>query len=249
MQSRSRIARSLAGTFAAAIVLACSGCAADGSKEVAGDRSGHTALDDFCLQAQALLANTRHPFQVTHYQDIEGFTRSKAMIDPPTVKQYIWYEDDASTRPAMISCKMKSADHLNLRYPEASAGPDGLCQDVNRQTLGRIQQEFGSWASAAVSFDPDEEVMREGAPFSAGPAWLYPFAQTTRDAAGALVIHSKGFRVDFTDPRFADRPEAFRGIQYCHFIAPSYLQRLLSGEADPGVSFGIDLTPRGEPEG
>lgn len=223
-------------------------CAAGQGQAAADDPGAAAGLDDFCLQAQALLANTRHPFEIKHYRDIEGFARSKAMIDPPTVKQYIWYEDDAGSRLAMISCKMKSADHLNLRYPDAEAGPDGLCQDMNRQTLARVKADMGSNRPFAVKFDPNEIVIREEAPFSAGPAWLSPFAQATRDADGALVIHSKGFRVDFSDPRFRDSPEPFRGIQYCHFIAPPYLQRLLAGEVSPGMTFGIDVTPRGAPD-
>jgi len=237
------ISRPPGNTRSAAVITLLIACAAGHGPAAADDQGAATGLDDFCLQAQALLANTRHPFEIKHYRDIEGFGRSKAMIDPPTVKQYIWYEDDTGKRPAMVSCKMKSADHLNLRYPEADAGPDGLCQDMNRQTLARVQADIGSKLPFAVKFDPDEVVMRAEAPFSAGPAWLSPFAQATRDADGALVIHSKGFRVDFSDPRFVDRPEPFRGIQYCHFIAPAYLQRLLAGEVSPGMTFGIDVTP------
>lgn len=246
--SRQRIAhvpRGLAGAFVATGIVVLIGCAGARQPAAAGKPG---MLDEFCLQAQALLADTHLPFQITHYQDIDGFTRSKAMIDPPTVKQYIWYEDDARTRPAMISCKMKSADHLNLRYADATAGPDGLCQDMNRRTLEIVEAQIGQARHYSVRFDPDEEVRREEGPFSAGPAWLRPFAQATLDATGVLVIRSKGFRVDFSDPRFADSPEPFRGIQYCHFIAPPYLQRLLEGEVAPGARFGIDLTPRPAPE-
>ncbi len=244
-----RVVRGLESGIIAAVAVALIGCGAGQQASLVQDRSAVAALEDFCLQAQALIANTRQPFQVRHYQDIEGFARAKAMIDPPTVKQHIWYEDEAGTQPAMVSCKMKSADHVNLRYPEVSAGPDGLCQDMNRATFARVHARLRPALSdeVKVRFDADEDIIREGASFSAGPAWLHPFSQATRDAEGVLVIHTKGFRVDFLDAQFADRPEAFRGIQYCHFIAPQYLERLLTGASAPGARFGIVVAPRTAP--
>ena len=51
-------------------------------------------------------------------------------------------------------------------------------------------------------------------------------------------MKAKGFQVDFTDPRFARAPERFRGVHYCHFIAPEFFARLLAGRADPEISLG-----------
>ena len=70
-----------------------------------------------------------------------------------------------------------------------------------------------------------------------GPDWLAAYTMTY-SVAGELHIVSKGFIVDFTDERFAAAPERFRGVHYCHFIAPGHLQALLAGEVEPGTRIG-----------
>jgi hypothetical protein len=94
-----------------------------------------------------------------------------------------------------------------------------------------------------VVFDPAEEVRNAANPGMTGPDWLKPYEMTWRDAAGALQLRSKGFRVDWTDPQFATMPGRFRGVQYCHLIAPEYLARLVSGKATAGLSVGREVTP------
>lgn len=44
-------------------------------------------------------------------------------------------------------------------------------------------------------------------------------------------------------------PARFRGVRYCHFIAPAHLERLLRGEAEPGRAIGriVDTQGRGPP--
>ena len=56
-------------------------------------------------------------------------------------------------------------------------------------------------------------------------------------------MRSKGFRVDWTDPQFAAMPGRFRGVQYCHLVAPEYLARLVTGKEKAGLSVGRDVTP------
>jgi len=218
---------------AAGLLLSLSGCAAPAPAE----RTGMPVLDDFCLEAQQLVVNTTHPFQLRRYQDLEGFIRSKAEIAPPTVKQYVWYEDENQTRPVMISCKLKSADHLNLVFGPGTAGPGGHCQDMNRLTVERSSAA----RRASVQLPVEEPGLNEEEPGMTGPDWLAPFTLSSRDADGTLIVHTKGFRVDFSDPRFADMPAPFRGIHYCHFIAPEYLERLLEGDAAPGLVVGVEV--------
>jgi len=71
-----------------------------------------------------------------------------------------------------------------------------------------------------------------------GPVWLAPCRTTAVDEASVLTIRSKGFVVEFTDPRFQKAPERFRGVHYCHFISPWYMEQLLTGNASPGVMIG-----------
>jgi hypothetical protein len=234
-----------AGMKASALILMMS--AVTGQTAVASDSSRHpTAPDEaiasFCQQAQQVVSRTSLPFTLEHYTDFAAFARSKAHIDPPTIRQYTWYEDDAQTRPAMVSCKLKSADHLNMVFGDGTAGPDGRCQDMNRQTLAQVIERLGARADFAVTLDPYEDVMRDNEGGSIGPAWLAPYVMIAQTGPDRLLLRSKGFRVDFGDPRFAASAEEFRGIHYCHLIAPGYLERLLTGEAEAGRSYGVDVS-------
>jgi len=235
-----------AAITASALILMMS--ALTGHLALAGDSSRqHSAAPDaaiasFCQQAQQVVSRTSHPFTLEHYTDFAAFARSKAHIDPPTIRQYTWYEDDAQTRPAMVSCKLKSADHLNMVFGDGTAGPDGRCQDMNRLTLAQVMDRLGERAEFAVTLDPHEDVMRDNEGGSVGPAWLAPYVMIEQTGPDRLLLRSKGFRVDFGDPRFAASAEEFRGIHYCHLIAPGYLERLLTGEAEAGRSYGVDVS-------
>lgn len=100
-----------------------------------------------------------------------------------------------------------------------------------------------------VVFDPAETVWNRDEPGMTGPDWLKPYEATWVDDAGALHIRAKGFQVDFTDPRFAEVPARFRGIHYCHFVAPGYLRSLMLGAAGPGIVIGREVDVSGAAAG
>lgn len=227
----------------APVMLLClSLAAAAGAGCALTDRTAAPALDAFCLEAQQVVVRTDHPFALIDHADFDSFVRSKATLDPPTVQQFIWYEQDDPDRPVMISCKMKSADLLNETFGPGTAGPEGECQDMNRLTLQRYRDAHGG-ESPPVVFDPAPEPKKPGLPAMTGPDWLKPYGLTARDAEGVLHIRTKGFRVNWGDKRFARMPPRFRGVQYCHFIAPDHLARLLEGSAQPGLVVGREIPP------
>jgi hypothetical protein len=203
------------------------------------------ALDDYCKAAQRLVTRTAHPVRVEIHDEFDAFVKSKAIIDGPTIHQYVWR--DADGNPVGVSCKLKSADHLNLTFGEGTAGPDGACQDMNRAVFDKVRYGNLRPAFKKVIFDPVETVSNDEEPGMTGPDWLAPFQPAWVDADGALNIRSKGFRVDFTDDRFAAAPPRFRGIHYCHFLAPDYLDALMSGRAEPGAEIGQLVDTSGPP--
>lgn len=203
--------------------------------------SGNPPVGEFCLEAQHVVVRTKVMPALVVHEEFEAFVKSKASMDPLTIHEYVWYEDEARTRPVMISCKMKSADHLNEALGPGTAAGDGQCQDMNRLTYQRVRDELGAESPVAVSFDPSETVSNPSNPGMTGPDWLKPYVMVSEGPEGSLVIHTKGFRVDWLDPRYAAMPARFRGVQYCHFIAPDYLRRLLRGEARPGLSVGREV--------
>jgi hypothetical protein len=220
-----------------AITLAA-GCAS----ETAATLTPAPPLDEFCLEVQRVVVRTAVKPTLIVHADFDSFVKSKAAIDPLTIHQYVWYEDEDRTRPVMVSCKLKSADHLNEAFGQGTSAGNGRCQDMNRLTYDRVRAARGADKVEPVEFDPAEEVRNEENPGMTGPDWLKPYQMTWRDESGILHVRSRGFRVDWTDPRFAALPGRFRGVQYCHLIAPEYLARLLSGQAPAGLSVGREVT-------
>lgn len=219
-----------------AIVLlaACSGLTTEefGLRELPDDQR-------FCIDAQRVVTRTSVPVELVIHEDFDAFVSSKAIIDGPEgpqIQQYNWF--DADGRLLGISCKLKSADHLRLEFGEDSAGPDGACQDMNQAVFQLVSRTIRQPAYRSVIFDAAETVSNEDQPGMTGPDWLAPYTMTYADDQGALHIAAKGFVVDFTDPLFAKAPERFRGVHYCHFIAPDHLEQLLRGNATPGVQIG-----------
>lgn len=219
---------------ALALVLACASTAGLAA-------TGNPPLERFCLDGQQVVVQTSVMPALVVHEDFDAFVKSKASIEPLTIHQYVWYEEPARTRPVMISCKLKSADHLNEALGPGTAAGDGRCQDMNRLTYQRVRDELGAEPAVAVSFDPAETVSNPANPGMTGPDWLKPYVMVSTGPDGGLVIHTKGFRVDWLDPRYAAMPGRFRGVQYCHFIAPDYLRRLLQGQAAPGLSVGREV--------
>jgi hypothetical protein len=223
---------------AAALTAVAAGCASQ-PPAVAGS----PPLAEFCLEAQRVVVRTAVKPALVLHTDFDAFVKSKAAIEPLTIQQYIWYEDEDPARPVMISCKLKSADHLNEAFGPGTSAGDGRCQDMNRLTYDRVRASLGAAAVEPVIFDPAEEVRNAANPGMTGPDWLKPYQMTWRDESGALHLRSKGFRVDWTNPQFAAMPGRFRGVQYCHLVAPEYLARLVTGREKAGLSVGRDVTP------
>lgn len=194
------------------------------------------ATAQFCLAAERVVTRTGLPMQLVVHEDFDAFVKSKALIEGPTIQQYDWRGPDG--RLLAISCKLKNTDHLVATFGPGVAGPDGTCQDMNRAVHAHVAREVREPVFERVVFDPAETVVNEKEPGMTGPDWLAPFVLTSRDADGALRIHTKGFIVNFLDPKLADMPVRFRGVHYCHFIAPEHLRELLEGKAETGVSVG-----------
>ena len=227
--------------IAAAVSLLVVGCAS-GPEEFARLREMPTA-DEFCQAAQRVVTKTAVPVELVVHEDFTGFVKSKAIIDGPNgpqIQQINWYADDGSVLG--ISCKLKSADHLNLTFGPDVAGPDGACQDMNQAVFALVGRRVTDPAYTSVSFDPQETVYNEENPGMTVPDWLAPFEMTSADG-DSLTIHTKGFIVDFTDPTYEKAPPRFRGVHYCHLMAPEYFEALLRGDAPAGVSVGQRVDP------
>ncbi len=221
---------------AGTLLAACSGA------ETMWDLQEVPATADYCIAAQRLVTRTEIPVEVVIHDDFDAFVKSKAVIEGPTIQQFNWTDEQGALLG--ISCKLKNADHLNLQFGKGSAGPDGLCQEMNQAVFRLIARKVNKPVFSRVTFDPAETVSNASQPGMTGPDWLAPFT-LTYGKDDVLHIATKGFIVNFSDPQFAKAPERFRGVHYCHFIAPEYLQALMEGTAAPGIVIGKEVDRSG----
>ena len=187
----------------------------------------------FCRDAQRTLVSTTLAAENEVTTSLDAFAKSKPAVRPLTSRQYLWTEAGAPERPMMVSCKMKTADHLIAEYGVGAAGADIGCSGVNRLTLERLSASMTPAERQRLRFPPEQVVFDDDFVTVLGPLWLAPHEMARVGVDGRLRIQSRAMRNDWLDPRYAKAPPQFRGTRYCHFIAPEHLGRLLRGEVAP----------------
>ncbi len=183
--------------------------------------TGTWDINTFCAEVQRVTAETNVEANLTIHKTSWAYRHSKPGIEPVEIHQYV--TPDARGRPKMISCKVKSVDHLKSAYGPQAAGRQGTCEQVTRSIVEQARASAGLKAPA-VRVDPEEQVWT-------GSSYLAPFELLSRDSSGTLHVHTRYMRIDWDDWRWYIMPNKVRGHLYCHLIAPEYMARLLQGEA------------------
>ncbi len=247
----SPLARTAALFIAALGLPIVAGCAASGSATLAdatstGAASGRAASTSaaarsatpvttdaqFCIAAQAAITGSKVPAVNTVYADYQAFVESKPAPRPLETRQYVWFEDESRTRPKMISCKMKTADHIRVEYGADQVGDDTSCAAINELTIAAVRDALTPAERRRAKFDGGTRVVLDpDTVMTNGPLWLEPYAMAYVAPDGALHLKSKGMKNDWLDPRLANAEARFKGTRYCHLAAPEYLRRVLLGEA------------------
>ncbi len=218
MTSQRILATSLFGVF-----LSTNGAlAADGQA---------TITDTFCTSIQTSIMGNKVPADNMVHPDFESFVLSKASVDPLRNEQFTTLGDDGL--PRMVSCKMKTPDHIQDVYGEDKANAEAkTCAAINQQNVAAViasltpeESERRTLTDAQIVFEDDTSVMT-------GQSWTKPFDFATRDDNGAVHIQSKRMQIDWTNIIFKMAPDRFRGALYCHLIAPEFAKALILGEAD-----------------
>ena len=225
--------RSLAPAAAALGLLALAGCATPGG----GPSRPAVPLvtdDRFCIAGQAFITGARVTAVNTVYTDYQAFVESKPAPRPLATRQYVWFEDAARTQPRMVSCKMKTADHIRVEYGADQVGDDTSCAAINEMTLQAVLGSLTRAERKRLKFDAGRKVVFEPDLVTTnGPVWLEPFAVLRIAPDGALYVKSKGMKNDWLDPKLAKAEPRFKGTRYCHFVAPEHLKRTLLGDVTP----------------
>lgn len=185
--------------------------------------------DEFCAHVQRFMASTSVDIVTELYSDYEGYVESKPKVAPLTVAQYEYVAEDASGTK-IISCKLKTADHIREQYGSEAAGEESTCAAASRAML---QAEWDDFRSVDRGLDVwiQKVTVREEKPAWIGPLWLRKLKQPLLfEDEGSYVVRAPGFHVDWTDWRFAWAPDVLRGNHYCHFVAPSSLRAAMLGQ-------------------
>jgi len=178
-----------------------------------------------------MTARTPARLELVIHDEFDAFVKSKAIIDGPNgpqIQQYNWVDDQGNVLG--VSCKLKTAEHLNSAIGPETAGGEGNCQELNREVFRLTSRWVNPVVYKTVTFDVQETVENEEEPGMVGPDWLAPYEMTYEGAEGELHVRAKGFVVEFSDPRFAAAPARFRGVHYCHYVAPGHLKAILQGD-------------------
>lgn len=183
--------------------------------------AGNWALETFCAEVEQVTTQTTVPFTLVTHETPWDYRHSKPGIEPVVIHQYVTL--DATGRPKMVSCKVKTVDHLQAVYGPSAAGRQGSCEQVTRSIVEQARARAGAGAPAVV-VEPEQQVWT-------GSSYLSPFELLGKDASGALHLNTRYMRIDWEDWRWYIMPNRLRGHLYCHVIAPDYLARLMKGEA------------------
>jgi len=189
-----------------------------------------TTTDTFCAAVQEILAETNIPSELTVYSNMAAFRQSKPTPRPLTISQVVTL--DKQSRPKMVSCKVKSADHIRAEYGKAAAGKQRYCREitvmVRAKVMAKLEAEDPGLAAAVRGYviEPDE-------PYTTGRMYLSPFPLAFEDNDGNLHINTQSLQVDWDNWRFYIMPNVLRGQTYCHLITPEYLEALARDQAQP----------------
>ena len=187
----------------------------------------------FCETVQEVLANTdisQFESQNTVFDNMDDYRASKPSVNPLNTYQVVYYE---GSMPIVVSCKVKTADHLIAEYGEDAAGKQRYCPEISRLVVEQAAVELeadnpeAAAAARAIVIEPTE-------PYATGQSYLSDFQSITRTADGGLSIFSPGLQTDWENWMFWIMPDRIRGQTYCHLPTVEYVKAVVTGQLEPG---------------
>ncbi len=222
-----------------ATILTVAAVAATGA-QATGGAAMTRSNDAFCLAAQYLMADTTKTPTVEVHEDFESFKKSKTSIAPFGIHQFVQYADDRRSLPMRISCKLKTVDHLQSALGAQAAGPTQLaCRDLNALMVRNVFAAMSSEDRARVQIPMARIRLEPDVNTVLGSRWVADYQHVWQDAEDELHLTAKTLHVPYEHWLWRFAPERFRGVYYCHLVAPEYLRALVLGErAAPAASEG-----------
>ena len=182
---------------------------------------------DFCERVQRDLTGTTLKLNNIVYPDFDSFKESKTKIDPIEIGQFVISDGISPTR---VSCKTKTSDHLQDRYGQDAAKGDKSCADINRATIDAAYGALTDDEKAKLKIVRADVVIEPDTTVFMGSQWVEDYDFVYRGPEAKMHVMGKSLYVTWTNIAFRLAPERFRGVRYCHLIAPEYAKRLVLGE-------------------
>ncbi|MFL2770414.1 MAG: hypothetical protein ACJZ9F_05340 [Rhodospirillaceae bacterium] len=185
--------------------------------------------DTFCTSVQLEIMANQISAENSVHSNYESFVLSKPTVNPLRNEQYTTRGPHG--QPRMVSCKMKAPDHIREVYGKTASNKYAQsCETINRENV----------LAVIASLTPDEALRRvildqqiifdEDKSVITGQSWIKSFDFVYLNDNGDLHIQSKRMQIDWNSLLFQLFPDRFRGMLYCHLIAPEYAKALLLGE-------------------
>jgi hypothetical protein len=218
-----------------------SGTGADGGPAVGASPAsrrlevGARTTPDLCAAVLRRLTGVTRPIRNVVHADYAPFVLSKPQVQPLETQQFLQYEDEAKTRPTLLMCKGKSADHIVATYGDGAAQPAlaTSCRDVNRDIVLGVWRALPPAERAAARVTPAQLMLDGDEVKLTGSRWITPFQFAYAGEDGKPHLVARRLRADWTDWRWRLAPTSWRGTYYCQLASPEYVRRLLLGETTP----------------
>jgi hypothetical protein len=237
MISTSTIHQSMIAVTAAAMILAIP---ANAQNAALPDPTS----SDFCVAVQHILADTEIAATNEIFPNMPDYRHSKPSPNPLMIYQVVTYDD---VGPIVVSCKVKTADHIRAEYGEDAAGEQRYCPEITRMVQAQAVAELQQWnpdaAAAAQAF-----VIDESEPFMMGSSYLADFQSSYVGEDGAIHFQSPGLQTNWEDWLIWVMPNRLRGQTYCHLPTVAYMKRVAAGTTEPGATITtVDDAPTQPP--
>jgi hypothetical protein len=199
---------------------------------------------DFCVAVQHILADTEIAATNEIFPHMPDYRHSKPSPNPLMIYQVVTYDD---VGPIVVSCKVKTADHIRAEYGEDAAGEQRYCPEITRMVQAQAVAELQQWnpeaAAAAQAF-----VIDESEPFMMGSSYLADFQSSYVGEDGAIHFQSPGLQTNWEDWLIWVMPNRLRGQTYCHLPTVAYMKRVAAGTTEPGATITtVDDAPTQPP--
>ena len=185
---------------------------------------------EFCVKVQQLLADTEIRGNVTVFDNMPAYRSSKPAPDPLLIYQVVTYDEGG---PVVVSCKVKTADHLREVYGDDAAGEQSYCPSVTElnkaDAVAQLQKTDPEAAARAEAI-----VVDQNEPYAMGSKYLADYELSYVGEDGAVHIQSPGLQTDWESWMGMIMPDRLMGQTYCHLPTVEYIVRLATGEIEPG---------------